>query len=293
MYNAVAKAMLAVDPTIKLVGLELSDWGNEPQRMLPTLLAGANQPIDAMATHYYGSCNQKDTDSQIFTAVDTFTSHVRYFRSATDATPDTRGIPIWVTENNVNADWQQADGTSACNPGTKFVEDARGTSVFFAAWRPYVYSQLAKAGAAGLWHWSYNGGTQYAELSDSSSPYLSYWVDSALSHAFGQEKMTLLATSVTESSRVEVFAAQAADGSRVIMLVDRDVAAAADNNGSGVSKTVALDISAAGAFTSATVTTLDKNTNTVSGPAPQPVSSINGVITVNFDGYGTQLVQLR
>ena len=293
MYNSVAAAMLAVDPTIKLVGLELSDWGNEPQRMLPTFLAGATQPIHAMATHYYGSCNQKDTDSQIFAAVDGFTSHVSYFRSTMDANVATRGVPIWITENNVNADWAHADGTSACNPGTKWVEDDRGTSAYFAAWRPYVYSQLVKAGAAGVWHWSYAGGGQYGELTDNSTPYLSYWVDSSLSHIFGQENMTVMTSSVTEPSRIEIFAAQAADGSRSIMLVNRDVAANTDNNGPGVPKTVAFDLSAAGPASQITLIAIDKNTGIGSGPVSQTLTPVNGVVTLNFPGYGVQFIQLR
>jgi hypothetical protein len=293
MYNTVAAAMLAVDPTIKLVALELSDWGNEPQRMLPTLLAGATQPIHAMATHYYGSCNQKDTDSQIFAAVDGFTTHVSYFRSTMDANVSTRGVPIWITENNVNADWAHADGTSACNPGTKWVEDDRGTSAYFAAWRAYVYSQLVKAGAAGVWHWSYAGGGQYGELTDNSTPYLSYWVDSSLSHIFGQERMIVLTSSVTEPSRIEIFAAQAADGSRWIMLINRDVAATTDNNGPGVPKTVALDLSAAGPASQITLIAIDKNTGIGSGPVSQTLTPVNGVVTLAFPGYGVQFIQLR
>lgn len=293
LYNTVAAAMLAVDPSIKLVGLELSDWGNEPQRMLPTFLAGATQPIRAMATHYYGSCNQKDTDSQIFAAVDAFTNHVSYFRSTMDAIASARGVPIWITENNVNADWAHADGTSACNPGTKWVEDDRGTSAYFAAWRPYVYSQLVKAGAAGVWHWSYAGGGQYGELTDNSTPYLSYWVDSTLSHVFGQEQMTVLTSSVTEPARIEIFAAQAADGSRSIMLVNRDVASNSDNNGPGVPKTVALDLSAAGPANQITLVAIDKNTSIGSGPVSVPLTPVNNVVTLNFPGYGVQFILLR
>ena len=44
--------------------------------------------------------------------------------------------PVWVTVNNVNADFADASGNSICNPGQPFVTDQRGTSSFFAAWRP-------------------------------------------------------------------------------------------------------------------------------------------------------------
>ena len=64
-------------------------------------------------------------------------------------------VPVWVTENNVNADFDKGGGISACN-GTPFVTDLRGSSAFFAAWRPYVFSQLGKAGIEALYHWDFD-----------------------------------------------------------------------------------------------------------------------------------------
>ena len=298
MYNTVAQAMLAVDPTIKLVGLELSDWGNEPQKFLPPLLAGATQPIHVMATHYYGSCNQKDSDTQMFNTVtdpnNGFATHVKYFRAQMDANPATNGVPIWITENNVNADWAAAGGISQCNPGQVFVTDLRGTSAYFAAWRPFVYSQLTKAGAAGLWHWSFFGGGQYGELGDDGSTrYLSYWVNYYLSHHFGQFPMDIINTSVSEPDRVEVFAAKKADGARVIMVVNRDVASADDNNGPGVNKEVVLDLSGAGAFTAAGMIEIDRMTNVATGPTPETLLMPDGKITLVFPGYGVKFITLQ
>ncbi len=300
LYNTIAQAMLAVDPTIKLVALELSDWGDEPQRMLPALLAGATQPIDAMATHYYGSCNQKDPDTKVFTAVvgplsdnSDFVSHVKYFRQQMDANPATATVPLWITENNMNADWATTGNMSMCNPGQQFVTDTRGTSAFFAAWRPFVYSRLTKAGAVGLWHWSYAGGQQYGEMADDSSKYLSYWVDYYLSNLLGQVPMDIINSTVTEPERIETFAAMKADGTRVIMLVNHDVASATDNNGPGVAKTVTLDLSGAGAFTTATLIAIDKNTNTTTGPVPQTLTPAGGKVTLTFPGYGVQFITLE
>lgn len=65
-----------------------------------------------------------------------------------------------MTENNVNADYDAGNGISACN-GTLFVTDLRGSSAFFAAWRPYVFSQLGKAGIRALYHWDYGADAQY------------------------------------------------------------------------------------------------------------------------------------
>ena len=41
--------------------------------------------------------------------------------------PALANVPIWVTENNVNADFDGGGGISACN-GTPFVSDHRGSS---------------------------------------------------------------------------------------------------------------------------------------------------------------------
>jgi hypothetical protein len=45
---------------------------------------------------------------------------------------DLANVPVWVTEDNVNADYDN-NGMSNCNPGQTFVADKRGTSAFFAA----------------------------------------------------------------------------------------------------------------------------------------------------------------
>ncbi len=291
MYNAVAAAMLAVDPTIKLVGLEVGDVTGMAQSYLPPLLSGVTQPMHALASHYYSTCNQKDSDAQLFAQVQMFHDQISYIRSTMDANAATAGTPIWITENNVNADYDKGGGVSACNGGT-FTTDQRGSSPYFAAWRPYVYSQMVKAGAAGIWHWSYYGGQQYGEYADDSTPYLSYWVDFLLSHEFGQSPMDVLAASVSEPSRIEMFAAQDPYGKRVIMVVNRDVAADADNNGAGVPKTVLLDLNNAGTFNTVRLTTIDKNTNVPYGPGTTVVVPSNGVLTLTFPGYGVQFVEL-
>ena len=53
---------------------------------------------------------------------------------------------------------------SACNAGQTFVTDQRGSSPFFAAWRPYVFSQLGKAGVQALYHWDFDADKQFGEV---------------------------------------------------------------------------------------------------------------------------------
>jgi hypothetical protein len=101
--------------------------------------------------------------------------------------PALASVPVWITENNVNADYDKGNGISACNAPQKFVLDTRGSSPFFAAWRSLVFEQLGEAGAQALYHWSFGADQQYGEIGSPSGgpPYtqqLSYWVDYYLSH---------------------------------------------------------------------------------------------------------------
>ena len=49
-----------------------------PQKMLPPFVQRVNATVDIVSTHYYGSCNQRDTDQSVFDAIAQFTDHVRY-----------------------------------------------------------------------------------------------------------------------------------------------------------------------------------------------------------------------
>ena len=106
-------------------------------------------------------------------------------RSQLKLRADLANLPIWVTENNVNADFQQTTGYSTCHPTQIFVADPRGSSAFFAAWRPYVFSQIGRAGNQALYHFLFEGSSQYGEVSATSdAPALSYWVDYWLERTF-------------------------------------------------------------------------------------------------------------
>jgi hypothetical protein len=82
LYNLTVQKMLAIDPSIKLVGVELSDWGNEHTRYLPAFVQGVTQPVHALATHYYSTCNQRDTDQQVLNNTPYFADHVESSTSA-------------------------------------------------------------------------------------------------------------------------------------------------------------------------------------------------------------------
>src|SRR5215475_10774196 len=77
----------------------------------------------------------------------------------------------------------------------------------------------------------------------------------------------ILQLSVTETSSAEILATKNSDGSVVLMIVDHAVHAPTDNNGVGDPRTVIVDVSALGTLSSATSTTIDKNTDPQNGPA--------------------------
>jgi hypothetical protein len=293
LYNALVPAMRSVDSSIKFVAMELccgsEDW-------VRTFAAGVTQdlPVDAVATHYYSSCNQKDTDQELFATLPGFVSSIKtiYANLATNAS--LKAVPVWITENNVNADFSDGNGMSTCNPGQTFVTDKRGTSAFFAAWRPYVFSQVGQAGARALYHWDFDADAQYGEIDDSTGePQLSYWVDYWLAKTFpsgsGQQ---LLQFTNSNNSDIEVLPTLNQDGSVSIMISNHAVASPSDNNGTGLSAKVMLDVSALGSFTSGSEVAIDASTSPTTGPTATSVSP-QSQMTIDFSGYGVVFLTLK
>ena len=293
MYNAVVPAMQSADPSIKFVALEMccnsESWAQTFAQNLTTGL-----PVDAVGTHYYSSCNQKDTDEQLFSTVPGFAASVETIYSNLATNAALANVPVWITENNVNADFNNGNGMSACNPGQVFVTDQRGSSPFFAAWRPYVFSQVGKAGAQALYHWDFDADAQYGELDFSTSQtQLSYWVDYWIGQMFpaGSGQQRLECTNSDESD-IEVLPVKNTDGSVVVMIANHAVALPSDNNGSGLSAKISLDVSALGSFASASLVTIDSTTNPATGPTSAPVSP-SSPISVTLDGYSVAILKLE
>jgi uncharacterized protein (TIGR03437 family) len=304
LYNTVVPAMAQADPSIRFVAVELSDFGTAAEGFMPAFVANVTAPVNVVGTHFYSTCSQAATDSAVFASVPDFGSEVRYIYSELATQPRLAAVPVWVTENNVNSDYETANGMSYCNPGTNFVADPRGTSAFFAAWRSLVFAELGEAGAQALYHWTFGGDQQYGEVDNLGNPYLSYWVDYYLSHWLGSPP----GADILEANETgcclwiynggnplgldtHTLAARNVDGSVVILMSNHAVQnALKDNNGAGASRTFALDLSALGTFNSATLVTLDAGTP-LSGPlstTPAPAAQMQ----VTLQGYGAALLRL-
>src|SRR5438874_5322429 len=182
MYNALVPAMHSVDNSIKFVALEMCC---SSENWVPVFANKVTAQVDVVAAHYYSSCNQRDSDAQVFSTVPGFVSSIQNIYGSLATNPALANVPVWITENNVNADFNTGNGGSACNPNQPFVDDMRGSSAFFAAWRPYVFSQVGRAGAKALYHWAFSGDAQFGEYNDSTGQIrLSYWVDYWLGQMF-------------------------------------------------------------------------------------------------------------
>jgi len=291
IYNALVPAMLAVDPTIKFAAIELC-CGSE-NTFLPVFTSGVNAQVDVLAAHYYSSCNQKDTDQAVFNTVPGFATNVQSIYTYLSANPSLANVPVWITENNVNADFDKGGGISQCN-NTAFVADRRGSSAFFAAWRPYVFSQTGKAGARALYHWAFPGDAQFGEFDDQTGQTrLSYWVDFWLGQTFpAGSNQQLLQSTNSNAADVEVLPVMNNNGNIVVMIANHAVASAADNNGAGLTANISVDVSALGNFTSASQVTIDSTTSAATGPAATTISP-QSPIAVTLKGYGVTFLTLQ
>ena len=310
LYNAVVPQMAQADPSIKFVAVELAGG---PEDYLPTFVNGvnANAPVDVVAKHFYSTCDQRDFDQSLFSTIPEFAIQVQTMYTELKANPALANVPVWITENNVNADYSN-NGISNCNPPRKFVTDLRGSSPFFAAWRSLVFEQLGEAGAQALYHWAFGSDQQYGEIGSPSGgpPYttqLSYWMDYYLSHWLpsppGQDILQTTTTGCCVPSLAngwsgspflfdtQTMVARNVDGSVVVLMSNYALSASNDNNGPGLPRTFALDLSALGTFTLATLVTLDASTPLPGGPVPQSPTPA-AQMQVTLPGYGAALLRL-
>jgi hypothetical protein len=312
LYNLTVTAMQNAGSLVplKFVALELSGV-TDANNYAPGFLNAVTAQIDVVAQQQYAVCGWQNTDAVAMgTVPDTFGQFARDFANIVATSPRLSHAVLWMTENNVDADFSIGNGQGECsNP---FEVDPRGTSAFFAGWRPYVFSQWAQAGSHMLVHSDFvqdasSMSLMYAEVTYATgSPYLSYWVDYYLGRYFPwcapdepaswctAQPVSILTWTTSEpadAQSVEIFATSNTDGSVVVMAVDHAVNSPNDDNGPGAPRTVIVDLSQLGSFSSATELTIDANTDVTAGPQavsvpPQPQ------MTLAMGGYGVTFLKL-
>jgi uncharacterized protein (TIGR03437 family) len=301
LYNTVVPAMQATDPNLKFVGIELS----YQYAYLPAFASNVTAQVDAVAMHFYGSCGAAySTDAQVFGGLNYFATGMSSgsgasatlpsARAALQANPKLASVPIWMTENNVDADYSN-NGMSACHPGEAYVPDTRATAPFYAAFFPLAFKYWGQNGVQAMHHWSYPADDTTGDVNGSTgTTYLSYWVDYWLAHLFpappGADILQL--TSSDSAGNTDAFAVKNADGSVVVMLINHQIASSSDTNGSGVANTFSLDVSALGSFSSITQVQIDANTDPVAGPAVHS-ATFTPNLQLSLPGYGVGFLKLN
>jgi len=83
--------MKSVDGNIKFAALELC-CGTE--NWVQTFASNVNVQVDVLAAHYYSSCNQRDTDTQLFASVPGFAASVQQIYNNLSLNPSLGNVPV-------------------------------------------------------------------------------------------------------------------------------------------------------------------------------------------------------
>jgi hypothetical protein len=331
VYNAAVSAMMAANgdagEPLHFSSFEYGDLAGNTQyaNTLHDFLTSVTAPADVIALHVFPTTDRTVVDQEVLAQVPTFVNDLEEtMAELVDAGSNVANAQIWVTENNVNSKAPDGDGT--------FKNDTRGTSAFFAAYRPYIFSQLGKHGNRALYHWDFTAGNidggpnpdtdpQNAEVDyTSGKPFISYWIDYWLAQSFpvdnlpvGAELRILPLTTTSggvdapldkaaaPQNNVEVLAVQnSATGNVVIMMVDyapegvEQEGGSTVLNGSGEPRSFSLDISnLVGPFVSASLRMIyDPNADNSPMTAATPVS-MQSPISVTLPGYGVAFLTLQ
>ena len=158
-----------------------------------------------------------------------------------------------------------------------------------------MFSQVGKSGAGALYHWDFASDAQFGELDDQTgNPQLSYWVDYWLGQTFPPTAGSQLLTyAATDDAELETLPVINSDGSVVVMVSNHTVKIpATDNNGPGAPRSVLIDVSALGTFSTGSLLTIDANTSASSGPTATAVTpGAQQIVTLN--GYGVAFLSLK
>jgi hypothetical protein len=278
MWNATAPKMLAIDPSIKLVGPAIAGW-LAAQDYVPLLVASATNKPDIVSFHAYGGW--ENTQSDLFLFDGDASCPECGLRGMLTGLAQVRtmaqGRPVWVTELNVNAAYG--------NDPTR-----RPWNGYGAAWGASAFRGMVLGGAALLHQYQFVESAQFGMVdANTGTPLLPYWRDYYLSRAFPAGS-TILSSS-TSTSGVEVLAARAPGSTNVrVLVVNRQVPNATALGAPGLPGTVQLNLSGLGGVTAVTMRMLDDTTPLATGPALVPLAASNSA-TVPFSGYGAAILE--
>jgi hypothetical protein len=278
MWNAVSAKMLAVDPSVRLVG-PVTSGPVSAQHYLSSLLAGATHKPDAVSFHVYGGWDNAQGDLFLFDGDASCPECGLRGMLAGLAQVQSMagGRPIWITELNVNAAWDN-DPTH------------RPWNSFGAAWGASAFRGMILGGAALLHQYQFVETLQFGMVDlTTGTPLLPYWRDYYLSRSFPAGS-TLLGSSSTASG-IEVLAARAPGSTNVrVLVINRQVPNATAIGAPGLPATVQVNIGGVTGVNSVTMRMLDDTTPLTSGP-PLVALRASTSASISFGGYGAAILE--
>ena len=199
MWNAVVPKMRAVDPTIKFVGPALDDALTDRNLgYVPALMARATYKPDAISYHVYGGWENRQSDREIFDGSNLVWG-LRDITGGVDRLKkEAPGIPIWISELNVNADY-------ATDPAK------RPWTGYGVAWGASAFRLAALKGVSLIRQFEFVSTPQFGQVDAATgAPTLPYWRDRLLSQAFPAGS-TILSSSSSQAE-IESLAVRRPDG---------------------------------------------------------------------------------
>ncbi len=266
MWNATTGKMLAVDSSIKFLGP-----ATDAPEYVTALIGGALRRPDALSYHGYAGGLVSQSDQFLFDGLDGIASSLVRIRDW--------GIPVWVTELNVNS-----AGTD--DP------THRPYNGFGAAWGASAFRLLALGGAATIFQYEFaHPDNPTFQLVDpaAGTPRLPYWRDYYLARYFPPGSTLLWANS--SLGGVETLAVRPPGSASVhVLLVNRQVDSPTAVGGPGLPGTVQVTVGNLPGITQVSLRQFDDATPLASGP-PATSLPVGSSATVNFSGYGAAILE--
>jgi hypothetical protein len=279
MWNASVAAMLAVDPAIKLVGPATSSAvPSNVSGYLPALIANATRKPDAVSFHAYGGWDNAQSDRFLFDGDVGCCGIAGIERGLAQVQAEAPGIPVWITELNVNSAWSEDDPLQ------------RPWTAFGVAWGASVFQRLARHGVGAIFEFQFAHPSLH-QLSlieiGTGQPLLPYWRDYYLARYFPPGSTLVSASS--SNPEVETLAARPPGSSDVrVLVVNRQVDDT--NGGVGLPATVLVTVEDLPRIVEVNVRQIDSATPPATGPELQTIKSATSV-SLEFSGYGIALVE--
>jgi hypothetical protein len=280
MWNGAVPKMLAVDPSIKLIGPATAHGatGNSPD-YVQALMSGAGRKPDIVSFHGYGGWLNSQTDRFLFAGQGGSFGLDGIERALARIRAWAPGVPVWITEVGVNSAWEE-EGSQ------------RAWTAFGAAWGASAFRRLALGGAGAVYHYQFSHpDVRQFSLVDARTgdPLLPYWRDYYLARYFPPGSRVL--SSSSNLNGVETLAVRPPGSANVnVLVINRQVDNVLAVAGPGRSATVQVMVKRLPDVSGVTVRLLDDTTPLGSGPAAISLGTGTSP-TVRFSGYGAALLE--